>query len=98
MRCDMLTGMITDQLRLAVKRSGKSVLKVAEESGVSQSMLSRFVSGRRDIYLATADKLAAYFGLALRPIEPADVEHAEPPDEAAAKPTRKPKSKRRPKP
>ena len=39
--------------------------QVAQDAGVSQSVLSRFVAGDRDIHLATADKLAEVLGLNL---------------------------------
>jgi hypothetical protein len=56
---------IIDQLRAAI-RSAPSVYSVAVGSGVAHPILLRFLSGERDIRLATAAKLAAYFGLELR--------------------------------
>ena len=53
---------IADQLREAIRASGKPVAAIARESGVPQPMLSRFVNGY-DLRVATADRLAAYFGL-----------------------------------
>ena len=58
--------MITDQLRHAIRGSGLTVNEVAGESGIPQAMLSRFMRGK-DLRLSTADRLAEYFGLILRP-------------------------------
>jgi transcriptional regulator with XRE-family HTH domain len=63
---------ISDQIKAAIRGSGKTLTQIAAESGVSDPILSRFLSEdpdtHRDIRLErTADKLAAYFGLELRP-------------------------------
>jgi hypothetical protein len=39
--------------------------QIAQEASVSQIVLSRFLSGERDIRMATADKLARVLGLGL---------------------------------
>jgi len=39
--------------------------QIAQDAGVSQIVVSRFLSGERDIRLATADKLAEALGLKL---------------------------------
>jgi DNA-binding phage protein len=57
---------VIDQLRGAI-RSAPSVYSVAIGSGVAHPILLRFLSGERDIRLATAAKLCAFFGLELRP-------------------------------
>ena len=67
---------ISQQIKDAIRRSEKTVYQIAKETGVTQAALSRFMSTdpnqHRDIRLeATADKLAAYFGLALGPEPPA---------------------------
>ncbi len=54
------------QLREAIRSYG-SVYAVARDSGVSQSALQRFVTEERDIYLETADRLADFFDLELKP-------------------------------
>jgi len=51
-------GGISDGLRRAIQASPKSVYKICKEAGISQIVISRFVSGERDIRLATADRLA----------------------------------------
>ncbi len=55
---------LQDQLRDAVKASGKTLNAVACESGVPQPMLFNFMRGK-DIRLKTAAKLAEYFGMRL---------------------------------
>ena len=40
-------------------------LEVAQQAGVSQIVILRFLSGERDIRMATADKLAGALGLKL---------------------------------
>jgi plasmid maintenance system antidote protein VapI len=56
---------LTDQLKAAIERSGLSIYAISKGSGVAQPVLSRFMAGERDIRMATADKLAAFFGLRL---------------------------------
>jgi transcriptional regulator with XRE-family HTH domain len=51
---------IVDQLRRAMRDSGESEYAIAKASGVSQSVVNRFVSGERGISLETAAKLCAY--------------------------------------
>ena len=52
-------------LKKAMRRSSKTSYQLAKEAGVSQIMVSRFLSGKRDIRLATADRLAHALGLKL---------------------------------
>jgi hypothetical protein len=54
------------QLRELVGRSGKPAYRVAEESGVPQGVLSRFLNGS-GLAIQNVEKLARYFGLELRP-------------------------------
>jgi plasmid maintenance system antidote protein VapI len=58
---------LADQLRKAIKDSGKTVNAVAVEAGIPQPVLHRFAAEERDLTLDTADKLARYFGLTLKP-------------------------------
>lgn len=57
---------ISEALKRAIRDSGKSVYQLAKESGVSHPVLFRFLSGERDIRLATADKLAAALEIEVR--------------------------------
>jgi len=56
-----------DTIRDAIARDGRSVYRLAIDSGVAQAVLSRFVSGKRDLNLRTADRLCRALGLELRP-------------------------------
>lgn len=61
---------ISDQLRKAIRDSGLSFSEIARAIGISQPILSRFMSTdpdtHRDIQLErTADKLADFFGMKL---------------------------------
>jgi ribosome-binding protein aMBF1 (putative translation factor) len=59
------SGRLRQALRDAVRASDKSTAQIAEDAGVSQVVVSRFLSGERDIRMATADKLAEALGLKL---------------------------------
>jgi DNA-binding phage protein len=58
-------GRLSQALRDALRASDKSMYQIAQDAGVSQIVVSRFVSGERDIRMATADKLAEALGLKL---------------------------------
>jgi plasmid maintenance system antidote protein VapI len=58
---------ITKALQEAMKSYG-SVYAVARDSGLHQAQLQRFANGERSLHLDTADRLAAFFKLELRPI------------------------------
>jgi len=57
---------VSEQLRQAIRASGKSVYKIASETGVTNGQLSRFLRGERGITSGTMDALCAYLGLELR--------------------------------
>ena len=57
------TGGISDALRSAIQASPKSIYQICKEAGISQIVVSRFLSGERDIRLATADRLAKALGI-----------------------------------
>jgi transcriptional regulator with XRE-family HTH domain len=54
---------IPQRLRTAIKDAGKSIYRVAKDSGVAHPVILRFMSGERDIRLETAEKLAESLGL-----------------------------------
>ena len=58
---------VCDQLREAVRQSGKTMYRIAKDSGVTQPVLARFMAEQRDIRAATFAKIAAAMGLELRP-------------------------------
>lgn len=53
-------------LRTAIRRAGKTVYEIAKDSGVAHPIISRFLAGKRDIRLETAEKLAQALGLQLK--------------------------------
>jgi plasmid maintenance system antidote protein VapI len=57
---------LVEVLRREILGAGKSVFAVAKEARVSQPILSRFLSGKRGITLATAERLCRSLGLELR--------------------------------
>ena len=57
---------LTHALKQAIRDCDQSEYQIAKEAGVSQIVISRFVSGDRDIRMATADKLANVLGLKLQ--------------------------------
>lgn len=57
--------MIAEQLRQAIEESGQNLHQLASACGVSQPVLYRFMAGQRGLNLATAERLAAHFGLEL---------------------------------
>ena len=59
------SGPLSQALKDALRASDKSMYQIAQEAGVSQIVVSRFLSGERDIRMATADKLAETLGLKL---------------------------------
>lgn len=56
---------LPNKLRAGIKQSGKTIYRIAQESGVAHPIILRFLSGERDIRLETAEKLAATLGLHL---------------------------------
>ena len=57
----------SDQLRTAIASSSLSRYRIAKESGVSQSVLSLFCSGRRGLSLKAIDALVVLLNLELKP-------------------------------
>ena len=62
--------LISDQLRDAIESSKVSRYRVSIETGISQSALSRFMSGERGLPLSTIDTLAEYLDLELTKRKP----------------------------
>jgi DNA-binding phage protein len=60
-----ITQSIADALKHAIDASNRSIYQIAKESGISQIVIARFLSGERDIRMATADKLARVLNLQL---------------------------------
>ena len=58
-------GSLSNALRGAIRNSDQSVYQIAKAANVSQIVVSRFLSGERDIRMETADRLAEVLGLKL---------------------------------
>lgn len=56
---------IAEQLRAAVEQAEDTRYRIALETGIAQSVLSRFMSGETAPTLSTLERLAAYLDLHL---------------------------------
>ena len=56
---------LSDALRNAIRQSIQSADEIAVKANVSPLVVSRFLSGERDIHLETADRLADVLGVKL---------------------------------
>jgi len=56
---------LSDQLRRIIAECGISRYRIAKETGISESTLSRFCSGQRGLSLAALDTLADFLRLRL---------------------------------
>lgn len=54
-------------LRRTIADSGIPLLRLEQETGVQRMSIARFLRGECSLVLGNADKLAAYFGLELKP-------------------------------
>jgi hypothetical protein len=54
---------LSDLLRRSIRESRRSFEEIASDAGVSPLVIAGFVSGERDIHMATADRLARSLGL-----------------------------------
>lgn len=57
---------ITDYLRRSIKATGASLRYISRRSGVSEAILSRFMTSNRGMTLKSADKLAKLFRLEMQ--------------------------------
>lgn len=62
---------LSDQLRRAIRDSGLSANAMSKEVGIPQPTISMFLQGKDILLEKNGDKLAAYFGLELRPADAA---------------------------
>ena len=58
--------MLSNELKAAIAASGKSAYSLGHEAGVRPEIITRFLSGERDLRLETAGKIAAVLGQELR--------------------------------
>jgi plasmid maintenance system antidote protein VapI len=59
--------LFTEQLRRAIRDCGMSRYALWKATGISQSLLSRFMSGQRGLTTDSVDKLVDVLGLTLTP-------------------------------
>jgi plasmid maintenance system antidote protein VapI len=58
---------MTETLKRAIVESGLAHIALEQATGVKRASIMRFLRGETSLRLDVADKLAAYFGLELRP-------------------------------
>jgi transcriptional regulator with XRE-family HTH domain len=58
---------MTEVLKTAIEESGVSRYRIAQDTGILETSLSRFMRGETSLRLDKADRLAAYLGLRLTP-------------------------------
>lgn len=56
---------ISDQIRAAIDGCGESRYRISKQTGIEQSVLSRFMAGQVGMTVETLDKLGAHLGLEL---------------------------------
>jgi plasmid maintenance system antidote protein VapI len=56
----------SEVLRAAIRESGLTSYRIAKDCGIKPDQIDRFVSGERDLRLATAELIAERLGLELR--------------------------------
>ena len=54
---------MSEQLREAIDKSGVSRYRIAQDTDIAESTLSRFVSGERGLSMEAIDRLLEYLGL-----------------------------------
>ncbi len=59
---------LSDAIREAIRRDGRSTYALANDSGVSRPQIVRFINGTRELTLPVASKLCAALGLELRSV------------------------------
>ena len=62
-------GQLSDALREGVRTSGESLNQIANAIDISDGILSRFMRAERSMNIGTAEKLAEYLELELRPVK-----------------------------
>lgn len=54
---------MSDQIRSAIDSCGITRYRISKETGISESALSRFMTGERGLSMTALDALADYLGL-----------------------------------
>lgn len=60
---------VSEQLRRAIELAPVSRYKLAQQTGLDQGLLSKFIHGQTGLSLESVDLLAQALGLELRPIK-----------------------------
>lgn len=60
-----MAGRFSDQIRAAVEASGLSRYRIAKEIEVGEATMSRFMSNKGGLSMASLDRLAELLGLAV---------------------------------
>ncbi len=58
----------SDQLRQALRDSGKSMYRISMETGLDKGVLSKFLRGLRGVSLDSVDVLCEHLGVELAPV------------------------------
>jgi len=58
---------LDETMRRAIQRDGRTLYRLARDSGVNSAILGRFVRRERGLTLETASRLCQALGLELRP-------------------------------
>lgn len=58
-------NLLTDQLRELIDGCGMTRYRIAQETGVSESLLSLFMAGKRGLSMETLDTLGTFLNLEL---------------------------------
>ncbi len=61
-----ISDLLRQTIAQAIEQGRTNYLTLERETGVARASIRRFVNGERSLRLDVADRLAAYFGLALR--------------------------------
>lgn len=57
------TKRMSERLKEAIEKSAKSRYRIAKDTEIEESALSRFISGKRGLSMEAIDRLLEYLGL-----------------------------------
>ncbi|MCH7791340.1 MAG: helix-turn-helix transcriptional regulator [Planctomycetes bacterium] len=57
---------VSETLRTAVETCGQTRYRIAQETGINESTMSRFVASGRGLSMDNCDRLCVYLGLELK--------------------------------
>ena len=58
-------AILSDELKLAITASGKSLNQIDRDTGIDKATLSRFLNGKGGLSIPILDRLADYLGLSI---------------------------------